>query len=111
MEEKTIKSVSPVPFGLMMGAISGVIGFIAAILLAVFYFPFILSSSYNPVPGVPGLSGFLAAIGVLMVVIIPIIAFVAGFIQGLIYAVVYNFLAPRIGGIKLRFEEASQPVQ
>jgi hypothetical protein len=111
MEEKTIKSVSPVPFGLMMGAITGVIGFIAAILLAVFYLPFILSSSYNPVAGVPGLSGFLAAIGILMVIIIPIIGFVAGFIQGLIYAVVYNFLAPRIGGIKLRFEEASQTVQ
>jgi hypothetical protein len=108
MEEKTIKSVSPVPFGLMMGAISGVIGFIATILLAVFYLPFILSSSYNPVPGVPGLSGFFAAIGILMVIIIPIIGFVAGFIQGLIYAVVYNFLAPRIGGIKLRFEETSQ---
>jgi hypothetical protein len=111
MEEKTIKSVSPVPFGLMMGAISGVIGFIAAILLAVVYLPFILSSSCNPMLGVPGLSGFLAAIGVLMVVIIPIIAFVAGFIQGLIYAVVYNFLAPRIGGIKLRFEETSQTAQ
>ena len=104
MEEKTIKSVSPVPFGLMMGAISGVISFIAAILLAVFYLPFAFSSSYNPVPGVPGLSGFLAAIGILMVIIIPIIGFVAGFIQGLIYAVVYNFLAPRIGGIKLRLE-------
>jgi hypothetical protein len=112
MEEKTIKSVSPVPFGLMMGAISGVIGFIAAILLAVLYLPFIVyNSSYNPLPGVPGLSGFLAAIGILMVIILPIIGFVAGFIQGLIYAVVYNFLAPRIGGIKLRFEETSKTAQ
>jgi hypothetical protein len=113
MEEKTIKSISPVPFGLMMGAISGVIAFIVAILFALFYLPVITSvQSYNPVPttGID-LSGFLAAIGILMVIIVPIIGFIAGFIQGLLYAVIYNFLAPRIGGIKLRFEETSQTAQ
>ena len=114
MEEKTIKSISPVPFGLMMGAISGVIAFIAAIFLALIYLPIIaLGSSFNPVPATPGIdiSGFLAAIGILMVIIIPIIGFIAGLIQGLLYAVIYNFLAPRIGGIKLRFEETSQTMQ
>jgi hypothetical protein len=114
MEEKTIKSISPVPFGLMMGAISGVIAFIAAILIALLYLPIIaLGSSYNPVPATPGIdiTGFLAALGILMVIVLPIIGFIAGFIQGLLYAVIYNFLAPRIGGIKLRFEEASQTMQ
>lgn len=41
-------------------------------------------------------------------VLIPIFAviggFIGGFIQGLIIAVLYNFLAPRIGGIKIRVE-------
>jgi hypothetical protein len=114
MEEKTIKSVSPVSLGLMMGAISGIIVFIVAILLAVFYLPIIASvQSYNPVPTTPAIdiTGFLAAIGILMVIILPIFGFIAGFIQGLLYAVIYNFLAPRIGGIKLRFEETSQTTQ
>ena len=114
MGEKTIKSISPVPFGLMMGAISGIIVFIVAILFAVFYLPAIATvQSYNPVPTTPGIniSGFLAAIGIFMVIILPIFGFIAGFIQGLLYAVIYNFLAPRIGGIKLRFEETSPTTQ
>jgi hypothetical protein len=39
------------------------------------------------------------------IVIMPILTFALGFIQGIIFAGLYNFLAPRIGGIKLNFEE------
>jgi hypothetical protein len=97
----------------MMGAISAIISFIAAIFIALIYLPLILRSSLNPVQATPGIdfSGFFAAIGIFMVIIIPIIGFIAGLIQGLLYAVIYNFLAPRIGGIKLRFEETSQTMQ
>lgn len=37
----------------------------------------------------------------------PIIGFVGGLIQGAIFAALYNFLAPRMGGIRLRFKEES----
>jgi hypothetical protein len=37
----------------------------------------------------------------------PIAGFIGGLIQGLIIAVLYNLLAPRIGGIRLRFKEDS----
>jgi len=37
----------------------------------------------------------------------PIAGFIGGLIQGLIIAVLYNLLAPRIGGIRLRFMEDS----
>jgi len=47
---------------------------------------------------------WVGLLGALWVVVIPVVVFVVGFIQGLIVAVVHNFLAPRIGGIKLRFE-------
>ena len=51
---------------------------------------------------------FSTAFGGVLVVLIPIFAavggFIGGFIQGLIIAVLYNFLAPRIGGIKIRIE-------
>lgn len=40
--------------------------------------------------------------------LVPIFAavggFIGGFLQGLIIAALYNFLAPRIGGIKVRIE-------
>ena len=113
MEEKTIRSVSPVPFGLIMGAISGVAGLMGILLFAVFYLPFMstFSESFNPVPGTPTTSIFPSALGVVMVIVIPIVAFIAGFVQGLLSAVIYNFLGPRIGGIKMRFEDTSQAQQ
>ena len=109
MEERTIRSVSPVPFGLIMGAVSGVAGLIGTLLFAVFYLPFIytLSESFNPVPGTPTPSIFPSALGVVIVIAIPIVAFIMGFVQGLLSAVIYNFLAPRIGGIRIRFEDTS----
>jgi len=95
MEEKTIKAIPAVPLGLMMGAISAVIAFIASIIMVLLMMP---ALTYAP--------GFewVGLLGALWVVVIPVVVFVVGFIQGLIVAVVHNFLAPRIGGIKLRFE-------
>ena len=79
----------------MMGAISAVIAFIASIIMVLLMMP---ALTYAP--------GFewVGLLGALWVVVIPVVVFVVGFIQGLIVAVVHNFLAPRIGGIKLRFE-------
>jgi len=95
MEEKTIKAVPAVPLGLMMGAISAVIAFVAAIIMVLVMLP---AFTYTP-----GFEWF-GVLGALWVVAIPVIVFVVGFIQGLVVAVVHNFLAPRIGGIKLRLE-------
>jgi len=95
MEEKTIKAIPAIPLGLMMGAVSAVIAFIASIIIVLLMLP---ALTYTP--------GFemIGFLGALWVVVIPIVVFVVGFIQGLIVAVVHNFLAPRIGGIKLRLE-------
>jgi len=94
MEEKTIKAIPAIPLGLMMGAISAVIAFVAAIIMVLVMLP---ALTYTP--------GFewVGFLGALWVVVIPVVVFVVAFIQGLIVAVVHNFLAPRIGGIKLRF--------
>jgi len=95
MEEKTIKAIPAVPLGLMMGAISSVIAFIAAIIMVLFMLPY---ATYTR--GFEWISG----LGGLWALVVPIAVFIVGFIQGLIVAVLYNFLAPRIGGIKIRFE-------
>jgi hypothetical protein len=101
MEEKTIKNIPAIPFSMMLGAVSGVIGFVVAVIMAIFWIPLIAAGNSSAVPGFGLLFGMGA---IIMIIVIPIMAFIAGFIQGLIVSVVYNFLAPRIGGIKLKME-------
>lgn len=84
----------------MLGAISGMAGFIAGLITAV------LSSEIISL--IPNLTERTVILDVLLgesaIIIFPIIAFIGGFVEGLIIAVIYNYLAPRIGGIKLSFE-------
>jgi hypothetical protein len=108
--EKTIQKIPVLPFALMLGCIGAVIGIIVGIFYAVVFgalFSAFLSNipastGYMPNSGIFGLFFGLAA-----VVIMPITMFVGGLIQGALIAFVYNFLAPRIGGIKLQFKEDS----
>ncbi|MFP3985899.1 MAG: hypothetical protein ACLFU9_08075 [Candidatus Bathyarchaeia archaeon] len=106
MEEKTIRNIPAVPFAVMMGAINAVIGFIAGIFMAIFW-----TAMFSMIP--TGTDINLAGLGLLFgagaIIIMPIMGFIGGLIQGLIIAVIYNFLAPRIGGIRLRFEEERRP--
>src|SRR5512139_827646 len=109
MEEKTIQSIPVMPFALMYACISAVIGIFVGLFYA-FMFGVILaaipSTTATPIPG--WLSLFL---GVGAVVIVPIIAFVGGLIMAAIIGLLYNFLAPRIGGVKVRFKEEYRPPQ
>jgi len=106
MEEKTIRNIPAVPFAVMYGAISAIIGLIAGIIMAIFW-----ASIMSMIPTGNGvdLTGLGVIFGVGAIIVMPIAGFIGGFIQGLIMAVIYNFLAPRIGGIKLLFEEESRP--
>lgn len=106
MEEKTIQAIPAVPFAVMLGAISAVIGLIVGIIYAVAF-----GAIMSMIPTIEGIN--LGGLGVLFglgaIIIMPIICFIVGLIEGLIIAVIYNFLAPRIGGIKLRFKEEYRP--
>ena len=100
MIEKTVKKINVATFATMLGAISGMAGFIAGLIIA------LLSSEIISL--IPNLTERTVILDVLLgesaIIIFPIIAFIGGFIEGLIIAVIYNYLAPRIGGIKLSFE-------
>ncbi len=106
MEEKTIRAIPAVPFAVMMGAVAAVIGLIVGIIFA------IGSTAILSLVNVPGseidLTGFGLLFGLGAIIIMPIAGFIGGLIEGLIIAVIYNFLAPRIGGIKLQFAEESR---
>ena len=76
------------------------------LLLGIFYaivFGVIFSTISNSVSGVN-----LNGLGILFseaAIIILILGFVNGLIIGVTTAVIYNFLAPRIRGIKLQFKD------
>jgi len=109
MEEKTIQNIPAMPFALMIGAIGAVLGLIIGIFYAIIGTA--IMSALSGTSGVTGvdLTGFGIIFSVLAIIIMPIIMFIGGLIEGLIIAVIYNILAPRIGGIKLRFKEEYRP--
>jgi hypothetical protein len=109
MNEKTIQSIPLMPFALMLACISAVIGLIIGIIYAlVFSAIFSAIPSTVPTTGID-LSFFQILFGAGAIIMGPILGFIGGLIQGLVYAALYNFLAPRIGGIKVRFKEESPP--
>jgi hypothetical protein len=106
MDERTIQSIPVMPFALMFACISAVIGLIIGI-----FYAGVFGAIFAMVPSAPGIN--LGVLGILFgvgaVIIMPILGFIGGLIEGLIVAALYNFLAPRIGGIKVRFKEESPP--
>ncbi|MCJ7634438.1 hypothetical protein MUP77_18855 [Candidatus Bathyarchaeota archaeon] len=108
MEGKTVVRIPAMPFALMLGAISAVIGLIVGVIMAILWTSIFSFASSIPGYTGPPLTGFGIFFGVGAIVMFPIIMFVSGLIQGLIVAVLYNFLAPRIGGIKVYFQEESR---
>ena len=108
MGEKTIQSIPVMPFAMMLGIISAVIGLIIGIIYA-FVFGAIISAvpATTATTGVVNFGWLSVLFGVGAIITMPILGFIGGLIQGVIVAVLYNFLAPRIGGIRIRFKEES----
>ncbi len=88
---------------LMMGAI----GAVGGLILALIYTPLMGAVLANT--GYPQAGGFYGIFAAIMVVGFPIMLFIVGFIEGAIIALVYNFLAPRIGGIRVSIKEDKAP--
>ena len=108
MEGKTVMRIPAMPLALMSGAISAVIGLIVGVIMALLWTSIFSFASSIPGYTGPSMTGFGIFFGIGAIVMFPIIMFVSGLIQGLLIAVLYNFLAPRIGGIKLYFQEESR---
>ena len=109
MEERTIQSIPVMPFALMYACISAVIGFAIGIIYGLIFGAIFASIPSTTTGFNLGWLGIFVGLGA--IVIVPIISFVGGLITAAVVALVYNFLAPRIGGVKVRFKEESQPTQ
>jgi len=104
MEERTIQSIPVMPFALMYACISAAIGFIIGIIYALLFGAIFAGIPSSTTGGIElGWLGLFVGVG--SVIVTPIISFVGGLIFSAITALVYNFLAPRIGGVKVRFKE------
>jgi hypothetical protein len=111
MEEKTIQSIPlfHLRFALMYACISAAIGFVIGIFYALM-FGAIFASILPSTTGGFNFGVFSLFFGVGSVIVMPIISFIGGLIFAAITALIYNFLAPRIGEVKLRFKEDSSPI-
>ncbi|MEI7826957.1 MAG: hypothetical protein WCI87_04080 [Euryarchaeota archaeon] len=89
---KEITYVPVIQLAKVVGLVSAVISFIAGIFYGVV--AGLLTAS------VPGFSGALLAI--VIIIVMPIFGFVAGFIYTAIIAIIYNWIVPRIGGIQVQ---------
>ena len=104
MEERTITRIPAMPLALMLGTIGAVFGLIGGLIAAGFW-----GTMMSMIAGMPNYQGppagvFQIFFGISAIILFPIGGFISGLVQGLIVAVVYNFLAPKIGGIKLQFD-------
>ena len=108
LETKTISHVPIVPFALMLGVISTVIGLISGIIVALLFGSLPSVIPHTATDEFIALEWFRILFSIGSIIIMPIVGFAGGFIQGVIYAALYNFLAPKIGGIQLRFKTEEQ---
>ena len=109
VEMKEIRSVPVIPLSLMASSIYTILTFlimliVAPLLVVVLQGAALASiSTSSSMAGLEGL-GAIGLIGIVVMVIgIPILVFVFTFIYTALMALVYNFLAPKMGGIRLKF--------
>lgn len=96
VEIKEIQSIEPVPYTLMSASISAILGLIYAIILLL---AFGALAAF-----LPGAALIFASLGISVIILYPIGAFLVHTTIAFITAILYNMLVPRLGGIKLGLE-------
>lgn len=91
-----VKKIHVVQTALAIAVVSAVLGFIEGILVALGAGTLMTAFSGVPMAGV-------MFTGVISVILFPITAFIVTFIVTAITAIIYNFVAERIGGIRFEY--------
>jgi hypothetical protein len=99
VDVKEIKHIRAAPFTLMNASIEAILAFIAAI---IFVIAFGLVAAFIPQLG--AVAGVLALIGVAVIILGPLTAFFINIMFGFVLALLYNHVAPLVGGVKLGLE-------
>ncbi len=101
MLEKEIKSVKLISFTKMSASIYAILGFIAALLA---FLSLIIVQAAGILPPQFGQFNLATGLGIPLIIILPIGAFLVTVTVSFISAMLYNGLVPRLGGIKLELE-------
>ena len=99
VDVKEIKSVKLAPFTLMSSSIHAILAFIAAIITLI---AFGIIAAFLPAASVFG--SVITSTGAALIIICPITAFFTYLAISFFTILLYNGLAPRLGGIKLGLE-------
>jgi hypothetical protein len=89
---KEITYVPVVQVAKVVGAVLAIIYFIIGIFAALS-----VGASASLIPGFPS-----AVAAILVFILMPIVGFIAGFVEAAIAALIYNWIVPRIGGIQVQ---------
>jgi len=101
-ELKTIKKVPVGALALIVAVIDALVSFIYGVFTAIFILGG--AASLNSVLPAGTSLGSGATLAITVIIMATIGGFIGGYIVTAIVALLYNWLAPRIGGIKLEFE-------
>lgn len=110
MEGEEVKSIPVVSYALIMACISAILTFILGLYVGLAGAP-VLTLVSAIIPQVTDATGALMAMfggiwAVFWIILMPILVFIFSFIGMALYALFYNVLIPKIGGMKLIFAEA-----
>jgi Transmembrane domain of unknown function (DUF3566) len=109
---KEVESLPVVSFALIISVIALILTFLAGIIWFIVGYAalynlttVIIHLNTNSTAVVNSVAGSITAMGALYLIIVwPIMAFIGTFIGAAIAAILYNVLAPRVGGIKLQLK-------
>ena len=104
MARKKIKitAVNPVSLGTFVGTFYAIIGVAIGLVLA-FSSTFVAWFGHEGLTFFQGL-GFGLAVGVLGIIILPVIYFIIGWIQGAIFGFMFNIATSYMGGLEIETE-------
>ena len=107
MEE--IMSMPVIPLSLMLSVVYTILTFLIMLIVAPLMMLIIQGAAIAAVSTSSAVSelGGLGALGIigiiLMIILTPIVVFISTFVYSALFALLYNFLAPKMGGIRLKF--------
>ncbi len=119
LNDKEVENIPVVSFALILSAIGTVWAFIVGLVLAAIISPLFslittlpeaanltanfTSTTGATIPTSGGFGAFGAIVTILLIIGLPIMAFVFGFIWNALFAIIYNYLITRVAKIQLEF--------
>jgi hypothetical protein len=109
LDMKEIISMPVIPLSLMLSAVYTILTFLIMLIVAPLMMLIIQGAAIAAVSTSSAVSelGGLGALGIigiiLMIILTPIVVFIITFVYSALFALLYNFLAPKMGGIRLKF--------